>query len=468
MMKNNALPLFMADNKKIALIHDGQSISYDKLNQWIDNTGAFLLEQGIHPGERFAVNLDNGLCFALLFFASIQYGFSFVPIDIQLPRIEQEHMLDSANPLKIIQRPFDYDKESKVKPTARNTFELVTFSSGTTHRPRGIVHNETLIQNALAFNECAGLDSQTRLLHVMPMAYMAGLLVSLLCPLLAGGTVVLCPAFSASRANDFWHEAMSHQVNALSLTPYMAALLTRISRGSTIEHWSKKHLKHVLVGTTPLAKVTKANFNDKFGIALKEYYSLAELAVVSVNQQPGVEAQGAVGQCLKGIDVEIRNHADETVAVNESGHIYVKSPYHYSYELSHYQENSIGHDVIHFINTGDIGHIDEAGHLFITGREKEIIIKSALNVSQTAVAEVLLAYNKIIDVAVIALPHPILGEEVAAFIVLEPEAKVSNKELREYCLNELGEHATPTMFNIVDEIPRSPLGVVKKDELKKI
>jgi len=120
-----------------------------------------------------------------------------------------------------------------------------------------------------------------------------------------------------------------------------------------------------------------------------------------------------------------------------------------------------------WFRTGDLGHVDDDGNVHITGRLKDIIIRNAENISALEVEDVLLRHPAVADVAVIGTPDPRTGERVVAVVVLEPDGTVTLELLAEHCRTEgLARQKTPEALQIVDEIPRNPMGKVLKQQLK--
>jgi acyl-CoA synthetase (AMP-forming)/AMP-acid ligase II len=116
--------------------------------------------------------------------------------------------------------------------------------------------------------------------------------------------------------------------------------------------------------------------------------------------------------------------------------------------------------------TGDLGKLDPDGYLYIVGRSKDVIIRGGNNVHATDVEHALVQHEAIKEVAVVGAPHPVLGEDVVAFVVLHPGVEASPEELRAFGLEHLADYKVPRQFVFVDELPRNPTGKVVKPELR--
>ena len=116
--------------------------------------------------------------------------------------------------------------------------------------------------------------------------------------------------------------------------------------------------------------------------------------------------------------------------------------------------------------TGDLGKLDAEGYLYIVGRSKDVIIRGGNNVHATDVEHALVQHSAVKEVAVVGAPHPVLGEDVVAFVVLHRDADADAEELRAFGLEQLADYKVPRQFVFVDSLPRNPTGKVVKAELK--
>ena len=116
--------------------------------------------------------------------------------------------------------------------------------------------------------------------------------------------------------------------------------------------------------------------------------------------------------------------------------------------------------------TGDLGKLDADGYLYIVGRSKDVIIRGGNNVHATDVEHVLVQHEAVKEVAVVGAPHPVLGEDLVAFVVLHPGVEADGEELRAFGLEHLADYKVPRQFVFIDELPRNPTGKVVKPELR--
>lgn len=308
--------------------------------------------------------------------------------------------------------------------TIRLTFE----TSGTTGEPKGITHTlDAMEANAKAFNEAAGLGCHTRMYHCLPKAHMAGFLNTMLCPTVAGGTVVFGPTFSAQTAGSFWVEQYNAKTNTVWITPTIAAMLLRMERFLVSTYGER--LDHVFCGTAPLPLTIRQKWLDRFGIPLQESYGTSEHMLVSVQSKEDALTEHNVGRPIPGITVEIRDNSE--IFVNGTA-------------------------------TGDQGELQD-GKLTITGRLKDLIIRGGFNVSPVKVEEAVRKIEGVRDAAVVGQPDEFWGERIVVFAEGGDRFDISvecNVLLPPYC--------RPDRIEIVDKLPRNEMGKVRKGDLKAI
>ncbi|MBU1741680.1 MAG: acyl--CoA ligase, partial [Proteobacteria bacterium] len=345
----------------------------------------------------------------------------------------------------------------------------LTFTSGTTSRPKGVIHRVgSLIQSALAFNRAVGLGPHTRLFHVLPMAYMAGFLNTILCPFLAGGTVVLGPAFNVKLALRFWESPMAHGVNTLWLVPTILATLLKADRSRAGIQYCRQSVETALVGTAALPVTLKDDFEAKYDVPLLESYGLSETLFVTTNTLGDGPVAGAAGRPLPGVDLEVMTdpRADSAAA---GGEIMIRAPW----LMVGYLDPATGRpDPLEFgawFASGDYGHLDDEGRLFITGRKKDLIIKGGVNLSPRAVEEVLLEHEAVEEVAVVGRPHDFYGEEPVAVVVLGPGFGLASvePELKDLCGRNLSDLQAPAAYVAWEALPKSVTGKVQKTVIRR-
>lgn len=459
--------VFAAHWTQPALVTDGRSFSYGELYAHVAGIRDWLVAKGCRAGDTVALRLPNGWPFAAAYLACILGRYRLVPVNPELNAADQRYILDRVTARVVME---DEEVLAALPPAEGGTPDFdypmgevaaVFFTSGTTGRPKGVCHTlDGLVGNAVAFNQSQELDGDTRLYHVLPMAYMAGFLNTLLSPWLAGGTVLLGQRFRPAEALQFWQRPLAWGANTIWLTPTLAAVLVRMNRDQDIAHKVSGCLRHIFCGTAPLPIAVRQAFRATFGCSLQESYGMSEVLLVSAQTRAEADTSSNVGRLLPGVHATFR-------AVPERGEseLVINTPYALlGYLLEDGETSPLLVDG--GMPSGDVGQM-EGDALIITGRLKDLIIRGGLNVSPVAVENVLLREPGVQEVAVVGLPHDFWGETIVACLVAEAGADVDTLQISIHlrCAKELGEGMRPDRYVWLDTLPRASTGKVQKHVL---
>jgi long-chain acyl-CoA synthetase len=462
---------------------------------------AELAARGVGGGDRVAIVLTNSAEFALLYFGCLYLGATAVPVNTQLHPDEIEFIPNHSDAKLVIASPGTRHLARGAEPAARWTwlpaaegstpadgdaFVLppphpaepvrweprptadalfsITFTSGTTSRPKGVCHRVgALLANAAAFNAELGFGPGNRFLHVFNMAYMAGFLNTLLSPFLAGASVVLSRAFDAQTLLTFWQPVLRHRADTFWLAPSMLAGLLRLDRDPAGAEYCRRHVKAICVGTAPLPLQTKREFEQKYGATLYESYGLSELLYVTTNSPWLPQHDGSVGRPLPGVVIRVANERSEEVPAGAEGEVWVQTAYRM---VGYLDGEGTGPDSS--CATGDVGRLDGEGNLYITGRKKDLIIRGGINISPRAVEDVLHEHAAVAQAAVIGLPHEFYGEEVVAVVTLKPGHTLTAERasLVAHCKQRLSPPCVPGQYVELGHLPVNANGKVQKSRLR--
>lgn len=453
----------------------GRSLSCGEAAALAARLAGRLAERGVEPGDRVVLSVSNSLELALAYLACWWLGATAVAIAPATPAEDMAYMLSLAEPRLVIAAAdcaggdFDIwtmtgDLVTELAGLSEAPLSchgegpsLITFTSGSTGRPKGVCHSlDVLVGNAAAFADLLALGPADICLHFMPMTYMAGILNTLLCPWVAGGSVVLARQFGAATPLSFWQMVARHRITWMWASPTMLALLTRMDRGFT----SPADLKRVFVGTAPLPPQVAAGFADRFGVPVHESYGLSELLIVSSRGSTGDHSTG-VGRLLSGVEPRLADHG---AARNE---LQIRTPF----RMLGYLDAKSGVLVPaseEWFATGDTATIGADHTLTIDGRIKDLIIRGGINVSPRAVEEALQSFAGVADAAVVGVPDDIYGEEIAAALLLDAGVDFAAIEagLRAHCQRRLGPTSSPKYLLATDSLPRSSTGKVQKADVR--
>ena len=365
--------------------------------------------------------------------------------------------------LEWIDPPADLPVPGEPRDPVFRDVQVSFFTSGTTSLPKGVVHRfATLLENARAFNVAAGLDSGCRMLHVMPAGYMAGLLNTFLSPLVAGGATVLGTAFDARGALTFWDLPMRSEVNAMWLSPTMASALCRLLRDEAVPTWTRRNLRHVFVGTAALHSSTRDEFRARFGVDCLQSYGMTECMFVSVNHPSIANPGNSVGLPLEGVQLRVVRRDGEEYGSPDAGDLEVLSPHLLDGYLAAGATTESPLDAQGWLATGDIAVIEPSGHIQITGRRKDLIIRGGMNLSPKRIEETILQDPRVRECVVIGETDPFWGEVPVACLVVEEGMEANVQELSARCRAALGAEHVPARFHAMDSFPRNANGKIVK------
>jgi acyl-CoA synthetase (AMP-forming)/AMP-acid ligase II len=226
-------------------------------------------------------------------------------------------------------------------------------------------------------------------------------------------------------------------------------------------------LRLLVLGSAPLAPETLRRLQAKLpGAAVLNSYGMTEGGHATFTMDPGAARSrpGAVGRPTPPVEVRIVDEAGRTLPSGEVGEVLTRNPeghreYYRDPEATARQWEG------GWLHTGDLGHLDEDGYLYIVGRKKEMIVRGGMNVYADDVEAALHAHPSVVEAAVVGVPHEVLGEDVAAYVVLRPDSETSPGELIEFVGGRLADYKVPRHVAVVTELPRNAGGKVVKARL---
>jgi len=270
--------------------------------------------------------------------------------------------------------------------------------------------------------------------------------------------------FSGKTFLKFWQEIDRHDINIVWFVPTIVrglmAIGERTHRQDKVSY--RDRIDQALLGTAPIDQATKARFEEMFGITLLENFALSETTFIT-SENPGTIAargEGTVGEVLPYVDVKFRSIIeDDDGKLRE---ILVKTPY-----LMDGYLNTDGTvtmpDADGYFPTGDLGYIDDAGQLVLTGRSKEIIKKGGYFIGLREIEVMAAHHADVAEAAATPVPHAFYGESYVLYVRLRPGVEADAiKDVRSYVFAQLAKHRWPESVEAVETFPRTGSGKVRK------
>jgi long-chain acyl-CoA synthetase len=256
--------------------------------------------------------------------------------------------------------------------------------------------------------------------------------------------------------------AQEHRVQRTTLVPSMIQMLL----AQPLEEADLSALVSVSSGASPLAADTRQEFEARVpGAVIYEGYGCTESASIISANPLGARRPGSVGLPIPGCEVTIRDDGDRVLAPGQDGEICVRSPGVLS---GYWQAPEATATALSggWLRTGDIGHLDADGYLYVVDRKKDLIIRGGFNVYPRDVEDVLLTHPAVAQAGVVGRPNPRLGEEVVGFVSLRPGATVSTDELLDHARAHLAATKYPRAITIVPALPLTSVGKLDRKRLR--
>jgi len=336
---------------------------------------------------------------------------------------------------------------------------LVLHTSGTTSRPKIVpLTHANICASAHNVREALALGTEDRCLNVMPLYHIHGLVAALLASLSAGSSVVCTPGFWSpdffrwiEQCRPTWYTAVStmHQ-----------AILARAEANREII--TRCPLRFLRSSSAALPPRVMAELERVFQAPVLEAYGMTEAAhqIASNPLPPRQRRPGSVGLAA-GPTIAIMGDRGQLLSPGQMGEIVIQGP-----NVTRGYENNVDANKAAFVGewfrTGDQGSLDEDGYLTITGRLKEIINRGGEKISPCEVDLALLDHPAVAQAVTFAMPHPGLGEDVAAAVVLRPGASTTEQGVREFVAARLADFKVPARVLFLDDIPKGPTGKLQR------
>ncbi|MGI5514768.1 long-chain-fatty-acid--CoA ligase [Streptomyces sp. CA-106131] len=449
-----------------ALRLDGGVVTFARLERDCARAAAYLRSLGVQPGDRVGLCLPNVPEFAVLYYGILRAGGVVVPMNPLLKEREVEHcMADSGARLLVGAGTAVDGYEPLAEITERDSGDtaVIIYTSGTTGRPKGAeLTHRNLLRNVEATNSTLlRLTPDDVVFGGLPLFHSFGQTCALNCAVAAGACLTLLPRFDAGRVLEM---LLRDGVTVFEGVPTMfGALLAH----PALTDGHRGTLRLAASGGAALPVEILHAFEEAFGCPLLEGYGLSETSLVACFNRPeGPRRPGTVGLPIDGVQVRVQDDEWRELPGGTAGEIAVSG---HNVMKGYWQRPEATEDALRdgWFRTGDLGVRDLDGLLRIVGRKKELIIRVGFNVYPREIEEVLYEHPAVAEAAVLGTPHPDLGEEVTAVVVLRSghEGAVDPDELREFVRARVAPYKYPRLVRITDALPKGPTGKILKREI---
>src|ERR1700722_5670929 len=486
--------------EQLAVIETSGSLTYRQLQTVVDETQAWLRNLGVRPGDRVLLVCENCRAFVAILLALTGMDGWPVLANARLSAREIDDIRDHCGARRVIymasvpphaaqhakrhgavieERPGlgsigvgQLNGEVEPEPVAKNSDDRVAaliYTSGSTGLPKGVVlTHRNLLFIAAVSARIRSLTPDDRLYGVLPMSHAVGLSVVMLGKLLSGATLYLAQRFDPVAALAALER---DRLTIVIGVPAMFALLADYAKAKGLSGPLKfPALRIISSSGAPLQPAVKSAVECLFGMTLHNGYGVTECSpTIAQARVEEPRSDLSVGRILPGVEIKLVGTDGKQVGDGEVGELSARGP---NVAKGYYrapEETAAAIDSDGWFNTRDLARLED-GHLFIVGRTKELIVRFGMNVYPAEVEAVLNTHPAVVRSAVIGRSVQGVegGEEGIAFVQLSAGSSVTVAEVADHAARNLAPYKRPSQILFIAEMPLTPTGKAKNDELAKI
>lgn len=444
---------------KAALVWDSGSLTWSELDRRASGFAGDLSRQGVRPGDRVAIVIPNRPEFVIAFLAVLKLDATAAPLNPLLNRGDLEASTEDLRP-KLIVNEVNAQPGAWETPGHAAAPALILYTSGSTGRPKGSVfsHNALTFANRSWAEPVMALTPDDRVLVAVPLAHSLGLNGGLLAPLLSGATISLVERFSPEAVFD------AIRRDRVTVLPAVPTIFRRLLNSPAFAAADFSSLRLAVSGAAPCPWGLAMEWREKTSTRIVRGYGMTELfRPISYFADEPTDIPDAVGKPVPGVEIRIVENG-EMPRCDAAGELLIRSPAAMDGYLGDIEETrTVLADG--WFKTGDLADISSEGYVRIVGRKRERILRGGYSIFPQEVEAVLLSHPAVAEAAVVGIPSPELGEEIAAFVALKPEASATAEELLEHCKKRLARFKYPRQVRVLNELPKGPTGKILKSEL---
>jgi acyl-CoA synthetase (AMP-forming)/AMP-acid ligase II len=465
---------------RTAMIDDEGSITYRELLKRTEALAGELGREDVGPGRSVGILCRNGRGFVEAVFGAAMLGADVVLLntDFQTDALAAtldlhgiktvicddeftERVRAADESVTIVDPAAANARPGQQRPKVAAGGRIVLLTSGTTGRPKGVPRKPDIapaIGVGASILDRTGLRVGSRIALAVPMFHGLGFGMLILTMAL-GGTALTLRRFDAEATLA---QAAQHRADGFTAVPVMLARILDLP-DDVRERNPLPSLRVVVSSGARLDPSLARRFSDAYGDVIYNGYGSSEVGIGSLATPADLrEAPETVGRPVAGTPVRILDEDGKPVGPHVTGRVFVGG----ELKFDSYTGGETKDVVADMMSTGDMGYFDEAGRLYIVGREDDMIVSGGENVYPRAVENALAEHPGVADNAVIGVPDEDYGERLAAFVVPKQDASLDAAELRDYLKDKVSRYEQPRDIEIVTEIPRNPTGKVQRNELK--
>lgn len=487
---------------KIAIKSAETKLSYAELDRESNRAANAFLRLGVGRGDRVAFLLSNSPEFIIAFFGVVKIGAIAVLLDPKYRLAELTSLFGDCRPRVLLTESPCLESIVSALPRFSHIENVVTFgpevagadasfagllgdssplpppsepaddeaaviayTSGPAFDPRGVVltHSSMTTEAEISGEGFVQTDRDIVPVFALPLHHAAGLTIVGLTSLYRGSTLVMMPGLSIPGLLDLIER---EKATLFIGVPFVFSLLVSHAEQEGLKN-DISSLRLCASGGSPLPVGVSQRFKELYGHHIAQFWGLTEItAHITVQPPDGSGVLGSIGRPLRGCEVEVVDEAGKMLPLECTGEIICRGPLMKGY----YNKPEATAEVMKdgWLYTGDIGHIDGDGNIFITGRKKDMIIPKGQNIAPGDIEMTLLQHPSVAEAAVLGMPDDQRGEIVVAVVRMKDRETATEHELKKLCIDGLANFKIPRRFIFVDFPLPSCDGRTDKQALRKL
>ena len=459
----------------------GRVLTYAALAMLTRHRATALEEAGIPPGARVLIDVENPVHFCAAYLGVIAAGRCAVPVNPQAPVAELARTVHAVRPAVMIGDRADRVLSSGVPPlrpvrdddrragTARRPARnagpgsVLLLTSGATGAPKAVeLTEDRLLHVARAVARHNRLTRDDRGFSPLPLFHINAQVVALLASLEAGAALLVSRRF---RRHGFWEDAAARDVTWINAVPAILTILT--AQPVPVR---PPRLRFIRSASAPLPVAVRRRIEIRAGVPVVESYGMTE-AASQITATP-LDGSAPAGSCGRpaGAEAEVRDSAGCRPPAGTTGQIWIRG----AGVIDGYADGRARErfDSAGWLNTGDLGYLDDAGFLFLTGRSDDVINRGGELLYPREIEETLIADPAVRDAVVVGRADPILGQVPVAYVIPadDPGTAEGLQHLLDMlgarCAAELSRFKRPEAIYVVEDLPRAATGKVQRYRLR--
>ncbi len=487
---------------KNALTYKERSVTYQELDDLVNQTGHALLEKGVQKEDKLVILSKNCLDFVIVKFALARIGAIFIPINYMLTERDITYILNhaeadgmfateefvpvltkAAENLSITHRYIlesheqvngwaslsSIQKSKSIEPVdvdiADDDLAHVLYTSGTESAPKGVMLSHKSIINEYVSCIIDGkMSDKDKLVHALPFYHSAQLHVFLGPSIYLGASGIILDEANPATIMETIEQ---HRATQLFAPPTVWIAILRHPQFDNFQLHSlqKCYYGAAIMPREILRELAKRLPNSHFW----NFYGQTEVAPLATALQPEDQLRklGSAGKPTLNVETKIIDENDVEVPRGEVGEIVHRTP-HAMIGYLHDPEKTAEAFQNGWFHSGDLGIMDEEGYITIVDRKKDIINTGGVNVSSREIEETIYQLEEVAEVAVIGIPDDYWIEAITAVIILKDNTSLTEQAVKDYCKKALSAFKTPKFIYFTETLPKNPSGKVLKKDLRSL